>query len=104
MADVRDVARVHVESLDEEKIVGNRSFAFDVGNVTYEDANEIVRKAFPNVVETGVLPLDGTLPAVSLKFDVQETIDLFGKLKPFEESVKALVGQYLQLKAREPKI
>jgi hypothetical protein len=100
VSDVRDVARVHVESLDEKKVVGNRSFVLDVGNVVLDDANEIVRKAFPEAAEKGLLPLDGTIPAVWQKLDVRETVEVFGKLRGYEESVRDVVGQYLQLKAK----
>lgn len=98
---VRDVARIHVLALDEKKVEGNRGYLLDGGEVKYENMFEIVKKNFPEEVNEGLLPLGGKVPSVSHKLDMKESIELFGKFKPFGESVKSLVAQYLKLKKAE---
>lgn len=99
-AHVLDVARIHVEALDEEKVKGSQSFLLDSGPMLFDDANEIVRRAFPHEVEDGTLPLGGSIPAVFVKFDVEETRRIFGEMIGFEEQVKSVVGYYLSLKKK----
>jgi hypothetical protein len=104
VTDVRDVARVHVGSLDEELVrVGAgeaRSFLLDTGNVKFDDVNGIVEKAFPEAAQKGLVSLGGEIPAVWQNVDVRGTTEVFGDLRGFEEMVKSVVGQYLELKEK----
>lgn len=96
--DVRDVAKAQVESLDEEKVKSSTSFVMDVGNVVFDDVNEIVKRKFPDAVKAGVVSLGGSIPAVSQKVDVSETAKVFGPQRSFEDMVTSVVGQYIELK------
>lgn len=101
---VDDVARVHVGALD-AKVPGNTSYlvtsnnpAGSLNGTVYQDAAKFVAKHFPKQVASGVLPNDGTQPSVPIKVDASKTERTFGFTHiPFEEQVKAVVGQYLEL-------
>ena len=98
--DVRDVARIHVESLNESKVVGNKNFVLDAGKIKFDDALEIAKKEFPEAIESGVLPLGGHISSVYSVFDTKETVETFGKFYSYSEAAKEVIGQYLELKAR----
>lgn len=100
VTDLRDVVRVQVASLDEIKVVGNRSFALDVGHVVFNDLNNVARKAFPKEAETGVLPLGGSIDAVWQNVDVRETVEVFGPMRSYEDMVSSFLEQYLELKTK----
>lgn len=100
VTDIRDVVQIQVGSLDETKVVGNRSFLLDIGHVVFDDANDIARRAFPEAVESGVLPLGGSIKPVWQSADVTETLKVFGPLKSYEDMVVSVVGQYVDLKLK----
>ncbi|KAK3070842.1 hypothetical protein LTR53_009733 [Teratosphaeriaceae sp. CCFEE 6253] len=104
IVDVDDVAKAHVESLN-ESVAGNQSFFLTNagGDVKWNDVRDIVAKHFPDAVAGGVLPNDGDAPYVVIKVDIGKTEETFGKLKSFEETIVGLVGQYLELKGKEKK-
>jgi len=97
---VDDVARIHVGALDEKKIPGNASFFASIP-AQFEDALGIVRRLFPEAVEDGRLPLGGKRGTLPMTVDIQDTISVFGPLKSYEEMVKSVVGQYLELLAKK---
>jgi len=101
ITDIRDVARVHVGSLDEEKVKGNQSFLLDVGQVRFDDALDVASREFADAVKEGVLPLGGTIPAVTNNVDASATVEVFGKLRGYEDAVKSLLEQFVALKRRE---
>ena len=102
VTDVRDVAGLQVEALDTEKVKGSESFVLDGENgVAWNDANGIAGKLFPDAVSQSTLPLGGSIPAVYQKIDSRRTVEVFGKLRSYEEMVKSIVGQYLELKEKE---
>jgi hypothetical protein len=95
-----DVARIHVGALDEKKIPGNASLFASIP-AQFEDAIGIVRRLFPEAVEDGRLPLGGKRGTLPMTIDIQDTISVFGPLKSYEEMVKSVVGQYLELLAKK---
>lgn len=94
------MARIHVESLDEAKVVGSKSFLLDAGRMKFDDALEIAEKEFPEAVKSGILPLGGHLPSASHILDISDTVKTFGKLHTYPEAAKEVIGQYIELKAK----
>ena len=97
---VDDVARMHVLAL-EPKVAGGQLFlgVSDGSNTRWEDAFEIVEKHFPSAVEDGTFPLSGKNPTKRLVFDNEFTKERLGiEFKGFEEQVRSVAGQYLELK------
>lgn len=91
-----DVARIHVGALDEKKVPASTSFLASL-SVQFEDALEIAKRLFPEAVKDGRLPLGGSKPTLPMTMDIQDTVDVFGPLKGYEEMVESVVGQYLEL-------
>lgn len=99
ITDVRDLARIQVEALDENKVGGNASFLLiQSGQLAFNDANDIVRVNFPEAVKDGLLPLGGNVGSAYQKFDDSRTTEIFGRLRSYEDAVVSLVRQYLALK------
>lgn len=103
---VADVARAHVDAIDSGKIPGNTEYILSSdtleGVAWDEDSRAIARKHFPLAVESGKLPLQGSLPAIRWRLDASQTEDVFGwKFASFEATMKGLIGQYLQLLGNE---
>lgn len=102
ISDLRDVARIHVESLDESKVPGNKNFFVHPDDAPgqktgFGDAEGIARKLFSDAVKDGRLPLGGQLGVVDVHMDGRETVRVFGKLRGFEDAVANLLEQYLEL-------
>jgi nucleoside-diphosphate-sugar epimerase len=95
---IDDVARIHVEALDSSKVRGNRDFILSAGVERYDDAEGIVRKAYPDAVGNGLLELGGSTPTTRMIVDIRETVEVFGEFKTYEEMVKSVAGQYIELK------
>ncbi|TKA69463.1 hypothetical protein B0A55_08330 [Friedmanniomyces simplex] len=103
--DVGDVAKAHIESL-RDGVVGSQAFLLTNkgGGVNWNDAKTITAKHFLEVVETGQLPNDGAIEEnFFLRCDIEKTEETFGKLKGFEDTIKGLVSQYLELLAKDQK-
>lgn len=99
ITDVRDVARVQIEALGEGRVKESESFVLDGENgVVWDDANGIAETLFPEAVGRGLLPLGGSIPAVYQNIDANRTVEVFGKLRNYEEAVRSVLGQYLELK------
>ena len=94
---VQDVARIHIEALDMQKVPANKSFILVSGTVAFDDAFDIVRKHYPDKVADRTLPLGGSITPIYNRFDVSETLKTFGPLLDYEEQVKSLVSHYLSL-------
>ena len=96
-----DVAKVHVESLDEKKVPGSANFLVTSGDgvdgVQLESANEIAKRKFPDAVAKGILPLGGTRPSKVLKLDIEATEKVFGKMRTYEDAVESVAGYYIKL-------
>ncbi|KAL8732651.1 MAG: hypothetical protein Q9166_002626 [cf. Caloplaca sp. 2 TL-2023] len=95
---IDDVAMVHVAALD-PKIEGNQDFVLTAGGVEgirWNDAKEIVRRRFPEAVEKGLLPLQGSTETRVMKVDGGKAERVFGfRYKDFEEQIVSVIGQYL---------
>ncbi|KAM0720275.1 hypothetical protein Q7P37_004411 [Cladosporium fusiforme] len=101
---VNDTAELHVLSLD-PKVPGNQSFIASSNGqdgMTFDQVKDIVARNFPEAVERGELPNNGSNPTFDLKVDISKTERTFG-LKPvsFEECVASVVGHYLEVLERE---
>ncbi|RDW89738.1 hypothetical protein BP6252_01770 [Coleophoma cylindrospora] len=95
---LKDTARVHVGCLDENKVVGNRSFFVSSPKMANDDVKSIAEKHFPAAVKDGRLPLGGSTPSLTVTLDGSETTEIFGEMGTFEDAVKELIEQYLALK------
>ncbi|KFY29987.1 hypothetical protein V494_08338, partial [Pseudogymnoascus sp. VKM F-4513 (FW-928)] len=88
ITDVRDLARVHVEALDESKVRESSSFILkQSGELTFDDANDIVRKHFPAAVASGIVPLGGSIGSAFQNLDGSAADKVFGTLRSYEEAV-----------------
>lgn len=101
ITDVRDLARIHVEALDESKVKGSRNFILkQSGDLTFDDANDIVKKHFPAAVASGIIPLGGSIGSAFQNLDGSAADKVFGALKSYEEAVVSVVGQFLAFKEK----
>ena len=97
---VDDVARAHVRALNVAAVPGNQSYILSQPT-RWNDAKGIVRRAFPAAVETRVLVARGNIGSVELPVDTSLTELVFGfRHISFEEQVKSVVGQFLELRSR----
>ena len=95
-----DVARMHVLALD-PKVQGGQFFlgVSEGSNTRWEDSFEVVKKYFPEAVENGTFPLSGKNHTNRLIFDNEYTKKTLGiEFASFEEQVKSVAGQFLELK------
>ncbi|KAH6689732.1 hypothetical protein F5X68DRAFT_150824 [Plectosphaerella plurivora] len=97
---VDDVARAHIDALN-PALTGNQDYLCSSGGVdgtTWNDAQEIAKRLFPQAVAEGTLPLAGSLPTRPIRLDSSETEKAFGwKFASYEEQIKSVVGHYLEL-------
>jgi nucleoside-diphosphate-sugar epimerase len=98
---LNDVAKMHVLSLQTDKVAGGSNFigaAGGVEGIQFNDYQKIVREYFPKAVENGTLLNNGNQPTKSLRLDASKSEAVFGiKFKGYEEQVISIVGQYLEL-------
>jgi len=96
-----DVAKIHVEALDQEKIAGGQNFEAVVNgmeNIQWNDYQDIVKRHFPEAVQDGRLPNSGNQTGPLIKVDTQKTEKAFGiKFRGYKEQVVETVGHYLEL-------
>jgi nucleoside-diphosphate-sugar epimerase len=104
---VADVAKAHVDALDAGLVPGNSGFvlASDAarGGVVWErDARAVARRCIPGEVESGLIPMEGSLETIRWKVDTGETERVFGwEHVGFEEMITGLVEQYLEIRRLE---
>lgn len=95
-----DVVRVHVLALSTEARGGSQTFVTSTP-IVWEDAVEVVRSEFAADVEAGRLSIDGKQPTQAIDFDGSKTEEVLGiKFAPFQEAVRQVAGQYLELLSR----
>ncbi|KAL2813040.1 hypothetical protein BDW59DRAFT_178335 [Aspergillus cavernicola] len=100
---VADVARAHVDAVDAGVVEGDREYILCSSgsgeDVEWDrDVRGVVRRWFPEEVEMGMFPLLGGLGTVKWRVDGGETERVFGwRFRGFEETVKGLVAQWLEL-------
>ncbi|PYI12201.1 NAD(P)-binding protein [Aspergillus sclerotiicarbonarius CBS 121057] len=102
---VADVARAHVDAVDTDLVPGNSEYILSSdtpdGVVWDRDVRDICRKFFPEEVSNKTLPMEGSLQSIKWRLDAQETEKVFGwQCVRFEETMKELISQYLQLHAK----
>lgn len=99
---VADVARAHVAAVDKTQVPGNSEYILSSdspeGVVWDRDIHSIARRHFPEKVENKVLPLEGSLGTVKWRLDALRSEEIFGQFTSFEETMKGLIEQYLQLR------
>jgi nucleoside-diphosphate-sugar epimerase len=103
-AHVSDVAYVHIAALSGD-IKGNHNFGVSTqipNKHEWNDALGIVKEAFPQAVESGILLMGGSVKTFPGMYDCSATEEMLGiKFKEFPEMVRDTVGQYLALAAKE---
>jgi nucleoside-diphosphate-sugar epimerase len=101
---VDDVAKAHIDALN-SNVPGNAEYLLTsdgLEGVIWEDGMEITKKYFGGEVESGLLPLGGEMGTMRIRIDTRPTEKALGwKCRSFEETIKSLVGQYLELKRAE---
>ena len=96
-SDVDDVANAHIQAL-KPGIVGDYAVLTDNA---VDDAWDVVQREFPVAVETGIFSR-GHQPNVAVNINASKTASVFDlKLKSYEDMVKAVAGQYLELSGEE---
>jgi nucleoside-diphosphate-sugar epimerase len=103
---VDDTARAHVVALD-PKIPGNRGYMLHsdgLEGATWEHARDIVAQEFKDEVASGLLPNNGKISTLKVRVDASDSQEVLGfKFQNFEEQVKDVVRQYVELKSAELK-
>jgi nucleoside-diphosphate-sugar epimerase len=103
---VDDVARAHVDAL-KPSVQGNKDYILSSDapdGIDWEDAQNYVRKFFPEAVANGTLKLGWGLMARIWRLDTRETEKELGwKFISFKETLRELIGQYLKFVAAEKK-
>lgn len=106
---VADVARAHVDSVDDVLVPGNSEYILSSdtpnGVVWDREIQGVCRKFFPEDVASKRLPLEGSLTAIKWRLDARQTEETFGwQFTGFEETARQLLSQYLHLEARSLKL
>ncbi|KAL8790888.1 MAG: hypothetical protein Q9195_006160 [Heterodermia aff. obscurata] len=96
---VDDVAKMHVLALDLKTSGGQFFIAVsENSNTRWDDSSDIVNKHFPKAVEGGIFILHGKNPTKRLIFNNEYTKSTLRiEFASFEEQVKSVAGQYLEL-------
>lgn len=92
-----DVSLAHVNSLD-PKVPGNKGYLLVAQGTKWDDALDIVARNFPDAVKAGTLANNGKNVTLPVKIDASASEKALGfKFRGFEEQVKDLVKNYLEL-------
>lgn len=103
VAHVNDVARAFVLALSPHLSIPSGSSFILAANkgvpVDWNDASDVVQALFPEAVQSGMLSLERDQPSIATgMFDVSETESVLGlEFRSFEEAVRSVVGQYIEL-------
>lgn len=102
---VEDVARAHVEALENDKVLANDVLVLagrGAHSASWEDVASIIADKFKEEVEKGVLKPKMDQKGFALPFDGTGTEEKLGfKFQPAEAWVKETVQQYLELRRKE---
>ncbi|KAL6798098.1 NAD(P)-binding protein [Trichoderma sp. SZMC 28012] len=97
---VDDAAQIHVLALD-PKIPGNQAFVAagdGIDGMVWENGLKVIQESFPEAISQGILKTTGKQPTLTIRLDAKKTEETFGiKLAGFDEQVKSLVNQYLEV-------
>ncbi|KAH8685688.1 hypothetical protein BGZ60DRAFT_522972 [Tricladium varicosporioides] len=104
---VEDVAEMHVRCLDSATLPlangKSQDFLMELGRKTgnemqWDDARSIIKKHFAKALENDTLKEGGSQPTTEQRVDIGKSAEVLGRpLKGYEEMVKDIVEQYLQL-------
>lgn len=99
---VSDVARAHIDAATNSSIPGNTEYILSSdtpdGVVWERDIHALAHKYFQAEIDSGALPLQGSLAAIKWRLDGTKTEEAFGwKFTNFEETMRQLIAQYLEL-------
>ena len=100
---IDDCARIHVEALS-PSVAGNQNFmiSYDNGDsMRWNQAIAVVAKHFPEAVADGRLPCAGNIDSVVCQLDNKKTHQTFGFKYTYEDAVRDLAEQYLELLAEQ---
>jgi nucleoside-diphosphate-sugar epimerase len=101
---IDDVAFVHVKALD-ESVPPNEKFACNsngIDGIVWDEANDIVKKHFPEAVEKGILSANGSCGTKKVKYDARRTEEVLGfKFKGWEEQVVSQAGWFIEVAKKE---
>jgi len=96
---VDDVARAHVIALD-PTVPGDQSYILS-RPARWNDARDVAKREFPSAMESRLLVAAGNVDTIELPIDASVTERMFGfKHIGFEEQVKSVVGQFLDMRTR----
>lgn len=101
LAGISDVARIHVDALDETKVERSDGFGISVSVPSYDVVRDWGLDAFPEAVSKGLFKAGGKKTGVAIDFDSSETEQVFGGLDSLKQDMIDLCGQYLELKEKE---
>ncbi|KAK0100375.1 hypothetical protein ONS95_008329 [Cadophora gregata] len=96
---VDDVAFMHIKAFDPVVPAGTYvTNSEGYSGTLWQNAARIVAEAFPDAVMKGLLKVDGVQPSLSTRLDGSASEKAMGfKFQRFDEQVKSVVGQYLEL-------
>jgi nucleoside-diphosphate-sugar epimerase len=102
--DVVDVARAHVDAI-RSSIPGNVDYTLSARvseDFAWDSMIDVAKRHFSDRAGTRELPLGGSLPTMKWRVDSQQTERVFGwHFTTFEDTMKAMIGQYLDLARTE---
>ncbi|KAL9620984.1 MAG: hypothetical protein Q9160_004502 [Pyrenula sp. 1 TL-2023] len=104
---VNDVARAHVLALSPHLTIPSGSSFILAANqgvsIDWDFARDIVWETFPEAVQNGLLRLERNQPSMRTgMYDVSETERVLGlDFRSFEEAVRSVIGQYVELLEHE---
>lgn len=104
---VNDVARAHVLALSPHLTIPSGSSFILAANdgvpIDWDFARNVVWETFPEAVQNGLLRLEINQPSMRTgMYDVSETERVLGlDFRSFEEAVRSVVGQYVELLEHE---
>lgn len=97
---VDDVAKAHVDALN-ERIPGSKDYILNSDGpmgIEWNDGIAVAKEYFPGAVKKGLLKLGGGMSTQKWRINSTATDEVFGwKCRSFEETIKDLVGQYVEL-------
>lgn len=97
---VDDMAKLHIDVLN-MKTGKYHTFGAGIQMSFEEEEAEVIRKHFPDAIEKGIFPMTGKEPDRPVLFDCSATESFSGWIfKPFEDQVKDVAEQHLELVKR----
>ena len=100
---IDDVAEGYIRVLDRAKVKTGEDGLLSVllhsqspGGSVWDEAKDVVRQAWPEMVQKGLLPCTGTQPTKETLIDAGKTAELLGmEFRGFGEQIRGLFEQWL---------